>query len=217
MEIHLPKAVAESREFYAEVLARRATYASIGAHLEAMALRMWEGLQAGNDVVFMEISGFHRDHLGRSPEVLRSLSLKEADCRQAIANEYGFSRWTEVAALWLPYDMLYEETVDLMLAGEIEQLKERIGKNPALLQQKSRYGHRATLLHYAVGNGVEIWRQQLPMNLPDIVGFLLEKGASPWAKMQVYGGEYTAAELLLSSMHPRNAGIFEELRSLLDT
>jgi len=50
-----------------------------------------------------------------------------------------------------------------------------------------------------------------------MVSYLLEKGVDPGAKMKVYGGEYTAAELLLSSLHPRNAGIFEELRMLLDT
>jgi hypothetical protein len=64
---------------------------------------------------------------------------------------------------------------------------------------------------------VEIWRQQVPLNLPETVSYLLEEGANPGAKMKVYGGEYTAAELLLSSLHPRNAGIFEELRMLLDT
>jgi hypothetical protein len=53
----------------------------------------------------------------------------------------------------------------------------------------------------------------VPMNLPEQVDYLLAQGASLKAKMQVYGGEYTAPELLLSSMHPRNAGIFDELRA----
>lgn len=217
MEIYIPKAVAQIRDFYGELLYNQAIYPSVASHLEALALRMWEGVRTGSEPVFREISSYHRDHLGRSPEVLAGLGLTETDCRQTIANEYGFATWSDVGEMARPYDMSYENTVDALLAGKADLVAESVSMKPALLNQCSGYGHKATLLHYAVSNGVEIWRQQVPLNLPDMVLFLLEKGVDPNAKMIVYGGAYTAAELLLSSLHPRNAGVFSELRNLLDT
>jgi hypothetical protein len=217
MELYIPKAVEEIREFYGELLENQASFTTISAHLEALAIRMCEGVRTGTESVFREISNFHQDHLGRSLEVIAGLGLNEEDCRQAIANEYGFGKWSEVKQLLTPYDMNFEQTVNALLTGNPGQVKECIGRKPALLNQCSKYGHKATLLHYAVSNGVEFWRQQVPLNLPEMVSYLLEKGADRGAKMKVYGGEYTAAELLLSSLHPGNAGIFEELRMLLDT
>ncbi len=217
MDVFVPKVVEQLREFYGELLSSGGSYASIGAHLEDLARKMWEGVQAGHEFIFQEIANYHKEHLGRSHELLKGMGLNEADCRNAIAHEYGFNSWKEVTGLMLPYDMDFEITVQSMLAGDFEQLQERIAARPVLINQRSRYGHGATLMHYAVSNGVEIWRQQVPSNLPEMVSFLLEKGASLTPKMKVYGGEYTAPELLLSSMHPRNAGIFDELRHIMDT
>lgn len=217
MEIYIPKAVEQIRDFYGELLYNQALFPSVASHLEALALRMWEGVRTGREPVFREITSYHRDHLGRKPEVLARLGLTEADCRQTIANEYGFATWSDVGEMAIPYDMSYENIVDALLEGKAALVAESLSSRPALLNQSSGYGHKATLLHYAVSNGVEIWRQQLPLNLPDMVSFLLEKGINTNAKMVVYGGAYTAAELLLSSLHPRNAGVFSELRNLLDT
>ncbi len=217
MDIYIPKAVEQIRDFYGELLYTQDLFPSVESHLAALALRMWEGVRTGRESVLREISYYHRDHLGRSAEVLSGLGLTKGDCRQAIANEYGFATWSEVGEVAIPYDMTYEKTVDALLAGKADLIAESVSRKPALLNQSSCYGHKATLLHYAVSNGVEIWRQQVPLNLPDMVAFLLEKGANPSAKMNVYGGAYTAAELLLSSLHPRNAGVFSKLRILLDT
>lgn len=177
---------------------------------------MWQGVQAEHDYVFKELANYHPRLLGRSTETLRSLGLSEADCRHAIAHEYGFRRWTEVMHQTQAYDHSFESSVDMLLMGRLKTLKQQLTKKPALVNQKSQYGHKATLLHYAASNGVELWRQRVPLNLPEAVAFLLEAGANPQAKMQVYGGEYTAGELLLSSVHPRKADIFKELQSLLD-
>lgn len=217
MDIYTPKIVDQLRVFYGDLLQRQDTYQSIASHLEALAGRMWEGVREGNEIVFQEIANYHSDHLGRSYEVLGGLNLNISDCLHAIANEYGFKHWAEAAQQLMPYEMEFERTVDRLLAGDIGGLKGSLGRNPALIRKHSRYGHGATLLHYTVSNGVEIWRQQVPINLPDLVTYLLENGADPSAKMKVYGGEYTSSELLLSSLHPRNAGIFDELRHLMDT
>ncbi len=68
----------------------------------------------------------------------------------------------------------FEETVDALLSGDFKKFQEHIARQPSLARQHSRYGHGATLLHYAVSNGVELWRQQVPLNLPEMVRYLLE-------------------------------------------
>ena len=80
---------------------------------------------------------------------------------------------------------------------------------------RSQYGHRASLLNYAGSNGVEFWRQQVPLNLAEIVIYLLEAGADKNATMKVYGGEFNTFELLTTSIHPLRARIMEEMKLIL--
>ncbi len=212
MEVYRPNIVTELETFYGDFLTDIGSYSTIKDHLADLSARMWEGIQDGNKAVFKEISNYHWAHLGKSTENLIALNLDENDCKKTIANEYGFRRWTEVQHVNRPYNVAFENTVNAILEGDFSTLKNNISKRKELVNTKSLYGHRATLLHYAATNGVEIWRQKVPMNLPDMVRYLIENGANKKAKMKVYGGEYTAAELVPSSAHPYNAGIMDELQ-----
>lgn len=214
MEVYIAKHVREICDFYGSLLQDFEAYPTIEAHLGALSSRMWEGVRHGNEAVLKEISNYHRAHLGRDTKAILASDLTEEDCRKAIANEYGFRRWSEVSHQTQPYEIKFEFAVDTLLAGRLNELKKLIGENPWLGNFKSRYGHHATLLHYSVSNGVEMWRQQVPLNLAEIVRFLLESGVNTQARMNVYGGEYTASELLPSSAHPRDAGIFRDLQEL---
>jgi hypothetical protein len=217
MDVYIAQPVRDISSFYGSLLEHFQAYPTIEAHLGKLASRMWEGVRQENEVVLKEISNYHREHLGREIKMILAGGLTEEDCRKATANEYGFRRWTEVAHQTQPYELKFEMAVNALLSGKSKELKDLITQNPWLLNFKSRYGHRATLLHYSVSNGVEMWRQRVPLNLPEMVRFLLESGINTQARMQVYGGEYTASELLLSSTHPRDAGIFDELKALLAT
>jgi hypothetical protein len=217
IEIYKPKIVQDLEAFYGDLLFKVADYKSIGEHLGRLSARMWEGVRDKNESVLVEISNYHWKHLGKPVSILLAANLTEEDCRQSIANEYGFRRWTEVAHISSPYRGDFEAAVNGMLAGDLDTLKRLISKERALVNYKSPYGHKATLLHYAASNGVELWRQKVPLNLPEIVACLLESGANRDAKMKVYGGEYTAAELLLSSAHPADAGISKELRKQFES
>lgn len=214
MEIYKPKAVQELEVFYGDLLTKIDHYQRVSDHLEALSARMWEGVQAKNEGIFTEINNYHWQHLGKSQAALVKLGLTEDDCRQAIANEYGFRRWTEVVHVNSPYNSVFESAVNAMLDGDLARVKKLLANKKELVNQKSPYGHDATLLHYAVSNGVELWRQKVPENLPATVAFLLDHGANSKAKMKVYGGEYTPSELLPSSAHPRAAGVLPELRKL---
>jgi len=212
MKVYKPKTVVDLELFYGDLLLKVADYTSISDHLSVLSARMWEGVQENNGAVLNEISNYHWKHLGKNKAMLLAAKLTEEDCRQCIANEYGFRRWTEVEHISSPYHMAFEAVINAMLEGNFDSVKSMISENNSLVNSKSPYGHKATLLHYAVSNGVELWRQKVPLNLPEIVGYLIAQGANRMAKMLVYGGEYTAAELLPSSAHPVNAGISKELR-----
>ena len=215
MEVYKHKTLEDLEEFYGDLLVNIDHYTSIKDHLRALSFRMWEGVKSKNDAIFNEISNYHWKHLGKSASTLLAAELTEEDCKQTIANEYGFRRWTEVEHMNSPYNKTFESVVNTMLNGDLAKVKIYISDNIGLVNQKSQYGHKATLLHYAASNGVEIWRQRVPLKLPEIVSYLIEQGANKNAKMKVYGGEYTAAELLPSSAHPKEAGVASELRKLL--
>ncbi|WP_373072838.1 hypothetical protein [Zeaxanthinibacter enoshimensis] len=212
MEVYQHEIVGDINAMYGDLLRSWKQYVTVAEHLQALSVRLWEEVSQGNPTALQEVRNYHWSHLGQTVEVLKNAGLTEADCRQTIANEYGYRRWSEVSHVRYPYHISFENAVELLLQGDEPGLRELLNGEPGLINQKSQYGHRATLLHYAVSNGVEFWRQSVPANLPQMVEFLLERGANPRAKMKVYNGEYTASELLLSSEHPRKAGILPALR-----
>ncbi len=213
-KIFIAESVRLVEAFYGDLLYNFDQFESIKDHLEALASRMWEGVQEKHEGILNEISNYHWKYLGKGTQMLAEAGLDHEDCRQAIANEYGFRRWSEILHLTRPYNFNFERAINLMLAGELAELEKLLSSEDKLLNSKSDYGHKATLLHYAVSNGVELWRQRVPMNLPEIVEMLIEKGINTRAKMKVYNGEYSASELLLSSAHPLEAGLLPELRKL---
>jgi len=133
-----------------------------------------------------------------------------------VANQYGFKHWELVKNLTLPYNIEFEMAINELLAGNLVALRNRIAATPKLVTMRSQYGHRATLLHYAGNNGVELWRQKIPSNLATIMKFLINNGADVNAKMPIYGGEHTTYELLVTSAHPYDANCIDELKSVFD-
>lgn len=216
MTVYQHPAVRDLLDYYGDLLYRIDDFPEVRGNLSALADRMWAGLQAGHPALFREISNYHPAWLGKGDEELREAGLSRDDCRATIAAEYGFGDWATVAGLHdLAYDPGFEAAVNDLLAGDHAGLSDRLDHRPELIQQRSSYGHRATLLHYIAGNGVELWRQQVPANLPAMTRLLLARGADREATMCVYGGEYTAGELLATSVHPYRAGVGEETLQLL--
>ena len=215
MEVYKPLIVKELESHYGSVLTDIQNYPNIRSHLQAIAQKMWEGLQSNHPAILREISNYHSNHLGKKNEILIKESLTYKDCQHTIANEYGFKNWNVVEGLGnLQYDLEFEKTVNALLKGDFEIVKSQISKFPKLLFTKSNYGHQATLLHYTANNGVEMWRQKIPLNLVEITKYLLEKGVDKTAKMKVYGGEFDAYNLLITSAHPHKAGVMEEMKKV---
>jgi len=212
-------AIVESIEnFYGALLFQIDAFSSIKNHLTAIAERMWEGIRSKNPAVYHEISNYHPGYLGRSADDLEKTKLTMAHCSATVAHEYGFGGWQELEKRLgnTPYDLQFETAVNNLLNGNIEALQQQMIDDPALVKKRSGYGHEATLLHYTAGNGVALWRQKVPFNLPEITTCLLEAGADIRATMKIYGGKYDTLALLTTSAHPFEAGIGHDMVRLLE-
>ena len=105
--------------------------------------------------------------------------------------------------------------MDAILSGNVDQLRTLLEKNPSLIHQQSDFGHQSTLLHYVGCNGVETYRQVIPMNLAEIAQVLIEAGADVNATAGMYGGDSTTIGLLVTSAFPAEAGVVDEVVKVL--
>ncbi|MBQ4803817.1 hypothetical protein J8L88_13220 [Aquimarina sp. MMG015] len=201
--------------FYGNLLYQTDSYPLIRDHLDKIVNRMLEGMLENQDVIFHEINNYHPDYLGIPIEKLKKLNLTIDDCRTTIANEYGFKNWNEVEKLKDSYDQNFEKAVNLLINGDFTELKRLVTSYPDLVTKTSKYGHKATLLIYTASNGVEMWRQKAPKNLPEITQFLIDRGADIHATIFIYGGYFNTADLLATSSHPFEAGIGAEMMKIL--
>ncbi len=188
---------------------------SIKDRLREQANILWEAFQNKKEIACIEINNYHPEYLSQKPKVLFDANLTFQEMLKTIACEYGFQSWDQIENLGKEkLNIHFEKAVDTLLSGDLETLKIQINNHPDLINQVSQYPHQATLLHYVSSNGFEIHRQVVPMNLPEITKYLLQVGADPNAKMQVYGGAFSVYELLTTSAHPLNAGIMEAMKSI---
>ncbi|WP_159092068.1 hypothetical protein [Aquimarina sp. Aq107] len=206
----------EITNFYGNLLYQTDSYPLVRDHLDKIANRMLEGMLENRDVVFREINNYHPDYLGQSIKKLKKLNLTINDCRTTIANEYGFKNWSEVEKLKDSYDQNFEKAINLLVNGDFKELKKLITSYPDLVTRTSKYGHKATLLIYTASNGVEMWRQKVPKNLPEITRFLIDQGADINATIYTYGGYFKTADLLATSTHPFETGIGAEMMKILN-
>ncbi|MEM7575174.1 MAG: hypothetical protein AAF433_19870 [Bacteroidota bacterium] len=215
--IYRAPTVVAVQNLFAELLQQPLAGAGILDYLQRMVARVELATKQRASAVYSLFSNYHPSFLGASSESLNKIDFSLADCRLLIAQERGFENWEEVMALAdRHFDPDFEQALQFLLAGDQKALGQLLSEKPDLVRDRSPYPHDATLLHYCGSNGVEMWRQQVPDNLADLIKLLLDKGADPQAKMQVYGGAFTTAELLDTSAHPRDAGNWAAAMAALD-
>jgi hypothetical protein len=146
--------------------------------------------------------------------------MKLAEAQFFIARAHGFDSWpkfskqvTELAKKDSRYS-LFERAVDLIVSGEIEELRKLLAKHPSLIHERSLRDHHSTLLHYVGANGVEGYRQVTPKNIVEITRLLLDAGADIDSIADMYDGSNTIG-LVATSVHPLRAGVQLELLDLL--
>ena len=214
MEIYKAKVVKEIIKYYGHNLLPQAGE-TIHYHLNKLARKLKDGLSEKREFLLKEVNNYHPKFLGKNIDDLMELTFDLTECQETMAREYGFQSWKEIQQLKnKPCDIEFEECLSCLLSGDSKILKGYFKSDPTLAQKTSPYGHKATLLHYTASNGVEMWRQQVPLNLQEIISILLENGANKNDKMKVYGGNYTAFDLFITSTHPIDAGI--DVRGISD-
>jgi hypothetical protein len=138
-----------------------------------------------------------------------------------IARIHGFASWPRLMrhirelAGQGPDPSAFERAVDAIVSGDLETVERLIAEHPDLIRARSAREHRATLLHYVSANGVENYRQRTPANIVAIARRLLDAGPEIDARAEVYGGGWTTLGLVVTSAHPREAGVQIELADLL--
>lgn len=208
VKIYIDPEILALRELHSDLLARDYLSLNIRDRLASQARTIFEGHKRGNHAVAFHLGSWCQGFIGADSEQIMASSLSLDQAQQTIAMEHGYADWSEVEAL---SDTLmnqeFEKTVDVVLHGDIDQLQDRLDANSELVDQRSQYGHRATLLHYLGANGVESYRQITPLNAPDVAQCLIRAGADVNANAEMYGGGSSALALVLSSAHPHNAGV----------
>lgn len=158
---------------------------------------------------------------------VRATVIDRDDARMAVARWYDFRDWAALEVFVSavgdnPAIARFERAVDAVVNGDADRLREMLRQDPDLIAARSTRVthfdppvHRATLLHYLAANGVEGHRQRSPANAPVIASMLLDAGADPNALCSLYGGECSTMSLLVSSAHPKSAGVELPLLNLL--
>lgn len=215
-EVYIDKDIVAVRELHREVLQIDRTQISIPELLQQQAHNIHSGHAQGNHAVRFHLGCWCTELIGKSAADIMAAKLTLEQAQQAIASEYGFSSWGAVEALDDPaFDTVFESAVDMVIGGQVTELTSSLAKYPELSQQISRFPHGATLLHYIGANGVESHRQVTPYNAADVTRCLIEAGADVNAEANMYGGGSTTLGLLLSSAHPANAGVVDQVADVL--
>lgn len=218
-KVYIPEVVTEVQKAHRnEVFEQALQFSSILDHLTAYAETLWDELKKRASHAYIQTNNYHPEYLGKSIKSLKKVDISFRDCQLTTAKSFGFEDWNEVKDLAnKAYNADFEIAINCLVRGEVESLRELLSLKPDILQMHSQYGHQARLLHYASSNGVEIWRQQVPYNLPEMIRLLQEMGADPHAGMKVYGGIYSTLELLKTSAHPYEAGVGVKAAEILET
>ncbi|MGH3491136.1 MAG: ankyrin repeat domain-containing protein [Actinopolymorphaceae bacterium] len=134
-----------------------------------------------------------------------------AEVQFALAREHGFESWPKFShhlqGLAGGTVRQYESAVDAIVGGDVAHLESLLDSDPGLVRARSTRVHGATLLHYVAANGVESYRQKTPSNAADVADLLLRRGAAADATALMYSGPATTMGLLVSSVHPAEAGV----------
>jgi hypothetical protein len=165
-----------------------------------------------------------------SDDEVRAAGLGPDDARLTVARRYDFKDWRaleqhvgDVTRTGSPVHR-FEAAVEAVVAGDVGALRAMLGADPELVRARSTRVthfdppvHRATLLHYVAANGVEGYRQKTPKNAVEVATTLLRAGAAVDSLADMYGGQCTTMNMLVSSCHPAEAGVQAELaETLLD-
>ena len=213
-DVYVAPEVAAVKALHQHTIDNRPKFVFVKDFLAQLAQNLAVGYQRQEPAAITELNNYHPDYLGKPESEIRQQALDMADFQLVIAKEYGYQDWTQVEQQAnSPLDHEFEIALDILLEGKKDELEAFRNINPSLLQARSSFGHRAQLIHYVGSNGVELWRQVVPLNLAEMTKMLLDKGADVQSVANVYGGS-KVAQLVSTSGHPWEAGVAKEVLAL---
>jgi hypothetical protein len=210
--VHVHPGVAAVCAMYDGLLGAQAAHRSGPEHLRLLADRLATGHRSRHPGARVELSNWHPVLAGRADAVWAA-ELSDRDYRDTVARSHGYP--DRAAAQPLDPAPDFERCVEAVLSGDREAVADLLDHHPGLVAARSHWGHGATLLHYLAANGVETYRQRVPANAADMARLLLDHGADPTATAHMYGGGQTVLGLLLTSSHPADAGVTDEVAQVL--
>lgn len=209
MQQYRPKIVADIIDYYGPALYDYPEGITIKQRLERLAQQLWQAVQDDNDVVKNQINNYHPEYISKDWALIKEQGFSEANAYDSIAYVYGFKGWRSVSEE--PINITFEKAIDTLLTGDIDRLTDMIRHQPHLVNARSQYGHGAPLLHYVGSNGIELYRQVVPMNLSEVMICLLDHGCDHKATIPIYGGHFNMIDLMLTSAHPKAAKLDESV------
>lgn len=215
MRVHVAESVASTIALYRGLVGEQAWTRPVSVQLGLQAERLLDGHRQCLPGAFVELSNWLPELVGCTAEWIWMVNLSLDDALRALAHQHGYV-WPipPDRASALPVAM-FERAVEAVVDGELDVLEELFHKAPELGTMTSHFGHRATLLHYVAANGVETYRQRVPSNAVAVAEWLVSRGADVAATASMYGGRQTALGLVLTSAHPAEAGLTDELAKVL--
>ncbi len=214
VDIYIDNDVMQVAELHRPLLDRYPAAGTIREILDTQARTLLAGHRERDRRVCVQLKNWHPQLVGRLEAEILKADVGIEDMRLAVAREHGFDSWDEVTAGDSLLDHRFEHAATAVVTGDALTLGLML-EDPSLIHSRSRYGHRATLLHYVAANGVETWRQTVPYNAAEIVRILIAAGARPDARARFYGGDVTTEDLVTTSAHPAAAGVAGEILAAL--
>lgn len=213
--VYIPEDVRKVERLHHDLLEFRPEL-EVREYLDRLARRLLEGHLNGDQAVAVQLSNWLPRLVGASDARIMISALSIQETRLAIAREHGFPTWEDVAKDgFLRFEEGFEQGIQAVISGDLDDLETLLKEDQTLVHKRSPYAHRATLLHYVAANGVETHRQKVPRNAAQIARRLIRAGADVNATAMMYGKDSTTLALLLTSSHPKDAGVREEVAKVL--
>jgi hypothetical protein len=213
-DVYISPPVAAVRALYGKLVGESSWTRSPAGQLRLQADRLAEGHRRQLPGAAVELSNWHPHLVGHSPAAIWAADLRAEDFLLTLARQHGYDRTEDIPDTAGPVRD-FESAVEAVLDGDVDTLTGLLDAEPDLVVRRSRWGHGATLLHYVAANGVETYRQRVPVRAAEVASLLLSRGADAHATAHVYGGRQTTLGLLLTSSHPRDAGVTSDIARIL--